>query len=266
MNKPLLNKTIVITRSVEQSEASVTVFNELGANVILFPTIKITDPDDYNLFDNAIKHWNKFDYLIFTSANAVQKFIDRIAELNILLNFNNIKTIVTGSKTAEVCKQNNIFVNFIPKEYSAANIIENIKNVIKDKNVFIPCSAIARDELSAGLIDAGAIVTKVPVYDVGLPNEEDISEHLELLKNSGTDVFIFTSPSTFKNFLTIMKIENPEKYFSDFIVAAIGTTTEAAIKGFNVRVDIVPKIFTMDSLAEEIINYFANIDLTTEHR
>lgn len=266
MNNPLSNKTIVITRSAEQSETSINIFKDLGADVIQFPTIKITALESFDLFDNAIKNFDDFDYIIFTSANAVQKFLERINELKISLNYNNVKVIVTGSKTAEVCKKENIQVDFIPAKYSAEGIIESIKEEIKNKKVFIPCSAIARKGLSEGLKSAGAVVTNVPVYDVGIPEEVEIKEHVDELNKSNPDVFIFTSPSTFKNFLTIMKIENPKNYFKDFTVATIGTTTEAEIKNYDIKADIVPKVFTMETLAEEIISYFEKTNLTIENK
>lgn len=266
MSKPLSNRTILITRSAEQSESSINIFKESGANVIQFPTIKITAPESFNLFDNAVKNFCEFDYLIFTSENAVKKFAERINELKISLNYEKIKIVVTGSKTAEICKEKNIKVDFIPDEYSAEAIIENLKEVIKNKKVFIPCSAIARKELSEGLKRAGAVVTKVPVYEVGIPDEDEIKKYVDELNKNFPDVFVFTSPSTFKNFLSIMKINNPKNYFKNFIVAAIGATTETAIKEFDVNVNIVPKIFTVESLAEEIINYFGKINLTIEHK
>lgn len=266
MSKPLLNRTIVITRSAEQSENTTNIFNDSGANVVLFPTIKITNPESFDLFDNAVKTFNEFDYLIFTSANAVQKFSERINELYISLNYDKINVVVTGSKTAEICKEKNIKIDFIPDEFSAEAIVENLKEEIKNKKVFIPCSAIARKELSEGLTRAGAIVTKVSVYDVGIPDADEVKEYVDALTKNNPDVFIFSSPSTFKNFLAIMKIENPKIYFKNFIVAAIGKTTETAIKEFDVNVNIVPKIFTMESLAEEVINYFEKLNLQIEHK
>ena len=264
MNKPLLNKTIVITRSPEQSESSIKIFESLGAEVISFPTIKINEPESFKLFDNAVKKINDFHYLVFTSANSVKKFSERIYELKISLSLEKIKIIVTGSKTAETCKEENIKVDLIPEEYSAEGIIKGIKEDLKNKNIFIPCSAIARMELSEGLSKAGANVTKVPVYDIGVPDGNEIKENVEQLNKSNPDVFIFTSPSTFKNFLEILKIEKPKDYFKNFIIAAIGTTTETAINSYGIKTDIVPKVFTMEALAEEIVSYFEKINLSME--
>jgi uroporphyrinogen-III synthase len=266
LNKPLSNKTIVITRSPEQSETSLKIFENLGANVIQFPTIKITEPESFELFDNAVKKFTDFDYLIFTSANSVKKFLKRINELKISLSFEKIKVIATGSKTADACNEKSIKVDFIPDNYSAEGIIEGIKEDIKSKNIFIPCSAIAKKELSEELSEAGANVTKVPVYDVGLPDGNEIKENVEQLNNSKPHVFVFTSPSTFENFLTILKVKDPEIYFKDFIVAAIGTTTETAINNYGIKTDIVPKVFTMESLAEEIVSYFEKGNLIKERR
>lgn len=265
MNKPLQNKTIVITRGVEQSESSLNIFGNLGANVILFPTIKIINPVSFELFDEAVKNFNNFNYLIFTSVNSVNKFSERISDLNILLDFTNIKVVATGSRTAKACLENNIKVDLIPVKYNAENIIDNLKDEIKNKNVLVPCSAIAREELVSGLTSAGANVVKTVIYEVGIPDKDEIAEYISELNRNSPDVFIFTSPSTFKNFLSILKIDNPEIYFRNTVIAAIGTTTESAIESFNVNVNIVPEVFTIEALAESVTDYFEKINFTNQH-
>lgn len=266
MNKPLLNKNIVITRSAVQSDSSIKLFEELGASVLQFPTISIIDPSSFELFDNAVTNLANFDYLIFTSANAVKSFSKRITDLSISPDLTKIKVIVTGSKTSESCREEKIKTDIIPPEYSARSIIESVKNDINGKKVFIPCSAIARDELSEGLSEAGAEVTKVPVYDVGLPEVNDVENKIVKLNQNKHDVFIFTSPSTFENFLTIMKIDKPEDYFEGSIIAAIGTTTETAINKHGLITDIVPKVFTMEALADAIVKYFEKDKLIIERK
>jgi len=129
---------------------------------------------------------------------------------------------------------------------------------LKNKVVFIPRSAIGREELPKGLKDLGAIIKSVPVYNVSLPSGDKMKQSLEVLNNSDPDLFIFTSPSTFENFLLIMGIKNPVGYLGKFDVAAIGPTTKEAIENKNVKVEILPDEFTIEGLIKKIIEYYSN--------
>ncbi len=81
-------------------------------------------------------------------------------------------------------------------------------------------------------------------------------EYKEKLKNSNPDLFVFTSPSTFQNFLEIQNIIDPVRYFSRYDVAVIGPTTKAALEKKKVRVNIIPKEYTIDGLVNSIVDYY----------
>ncbi|RPI68675.1 MAG: TetR family transcriptional regulator, partial [Ignavibacteriales bacterium] len=149
---PLKNRTIVITRSVEQSKESSAVFSELGADVLIFPTLEIVPPSSWKQFDEAVIDKNEINYIIFTSAHAVIMFIQRLKEINIDFNFNNIKVVAVGNKTAAVCKELGIFVNIIPSKFSGDAVVDELsKYDLKNKIIFIPRSAIGREALPQGL-------------------------------------------------------------------------------------------------------------------
>jgi uroporphyrinogen III methyltransferase/synthase len=128
--------------------------------------------------------------------------------------------------------------------------------VLKDKLVFIPRSAIGREDLPKGLEELGAKIVTVPVYNVSLPSIESVQQNIEQLNSTKPDVFIFTSPSTFENFLLIMKINNPVSFFKNYDVAAIGPTTKSAIENSKVKVSIMPDEFTIKGLANKMIEFY----------
>lgn len=254
---PLKSKTIVITRTVEQSKESSAIFSELGANVIIFPTLEIVPPSSWKQFDEAVMDSNKIDFIIFTSVHSVNMFIGRCEELNIDFNFNRIKVVAVGNKTASVCKEAGIPVNIIPSKFSGDAVVDELsKYDVKGKVIFIPRSAIGREALPQRLNELGAVLKSVQAYNVSLPSREGIKENIERLDAQPPDLFIFTSPSTFENFLQIMKIDDPVKYFRNFIVAAIGPTTKASIEERKVKVDIIPDEFTIEGLAKTIVDYY----------
>ncbi len=256
---PLKGKTIVITRTIEQSRESAAALTNLGANVILVPTLEIVPPSDWSKFDSVVAHPDKIDFIIFTSVHAVQMFSKRCKEVGTIINYNRIKVVAVGNKTSSYCHKNNISVNIVPEKFSAEGVIEALsKYNLKNKVVFIPRSAIGREELPLGLKDLGAIIKSVPVYNVAIPSGDNLKLSLQQLDSSQIDLFIFTSPSTFENFLQIADIKNPFQYFGRFDVAAIGPTTKEAIEAKKVKVKIMPDEFTISGLINKIVDYYSN--------
>ncbi|MFO7526298.1 MAG: uroporphyrinogen-III synthase [Ignavibacteriaceae bacterium] len=255
--RPLKNKKFVLTRTVEQSKESASAFSELGAEVIIFPTLEIVPPSSWDEFDRIVSEQDKIDFIILTSAHAVKMYAKRLKELNIEILYKQIKVVAVGSKTYSVCEKHNVPVHIIPKKFSGEGVVEALsKYDLKNKLVFIPRSAIGREDLPHGLAELGAIIKTVPVYNVSLPTKENISENIKRLNNSKPDLFIFTSPSTFENFLQIMDITNPISYFNGYDIAAIGPTTQSAIESKKVKVNIMPDEFTIQGLVKKVIEYY----------
>ena len=255
--RPLKNKTIVLTRTVEQSKESSAIFSELGANVIVFPTLEIVSPNNWDGFDELVLSNKRIDFIVFTSAHAVTMFLKRCADLNTSIDFNKIKVVAVGNKTKSVCEENNIKVDIVPKKFSGEGVVEELsKYNLKDKLVFIPRSAIGRDDLPKGLEEQGARIISIPVYNISLPSKDSLHVNIEKLNSTSADVFIFTSPSTFENFLLIMNINNPVSSFKNYDVDAIGPTTKAAIENSKVKVSIMPDEYTIKGLANKMIEFY----------
>ena len=255
----LKDKTIIITRGVNDSIDSFLKLEEFGARIVHFPTLQYKPTDDWSTFDTAASKSNEIDFIIFTSTNTVIYFSRRCRETNIKWNFETTKVVAVGNKTAEECRKNKIPVSIIPEKFSVGGIIKVLSTFeIKNKKIFLPCSEIARKELPEKLNEQGAKVITTVIYKVGLPPRKIIEDNLQLLMSVKPDIFIFTSPSTFKNYLEIMKISEPIKYFDGLIIAAIGPATKEEIENHKITVNIVPQEHTIDGLVEEIKNYYIN--------
>ncbi len=259
--RPLKNKTIVLTRTIEQSKESAAIFSELGANVIVFPTLEIVPPNNWDKFDEVILSSPKIDFIVFTSAHAVTMFLKRCNELDKKIDFEKTKVVAVGNKTKTVCEEHGIKVDIVPKKFSGEGVVEELsKYELKDKFIFIPRSAIGREDLPTGLEELGAKIIAVPVYNVSLPSRESLEQNINQLNSSKLDVFVFTSPSTFENFLLIMNINNPVSFFKNYDVAAIGPTTKSAIEKSKVNVSIMPDEFTIKGLANKMIEFYNKVE------
>lgn len=259
MNSPLQNKKVVLTRSREQADRNIEQLRKLGAEVIFIPTIKIVFEEvDSTKFVDI----NDFDFIIFTSANAAESFHRFIEQNKIIWNSENQIIAATGSKTASKCSELRIKVDLIPEDFSAEGLISKFSEFnLSGKKIFIPASKIARDELKEGLLNLGADVKLIPFYNVVKTDAAEVSVELERVKKEKIDLYIFTSPSTYNNFIELADVKEPAEFFTGSMISSIGPTTAEAIVKSGVQVDLIPNAYTMDSLIESIINHFQNSEI-----
>lgn len=251
----LKDKKILVTKSRDEAEKSFGCLVEQGAEIIYFPTIRIISKVDSDEIREILSKSYEFDYLILTSVNAAEVFNTAVEKYK--LDLAHCKVAATGSSTAERCRGLGIYVHIIPKEFSANGLIKKFAEFdITNKRILIPGSSLSREDLRLGLIELGAEVVSLPIYDVAEMKSENLNEELEKLSKEKPDIFVFTSPSSFENFLKIMNVEDVATYFDRKIICSIGTTTEKAIRSYNLTVNIVPYIFSLDGIADAILKYF----------
>ena len=101
----------------------------------------------------------------------------------------------------------------------------------------------------------GAKVDEVSTYTVREP-QVDSKEVVSLLKNRRIDLITFTSPSTFTNFIALMKGEHIAKLLKGVKVAAIGPVTKKEITKRGIRVPITASQHTVPGLVDSLIAYY----------
>jgi uroporphyrinogen-III synthase len=251
----LKNKTILITKGETESKKNLDLLRHEGAELIFCPTIKMLPATNSPELDDALKMFSQFDYLVFTSANAVEIFFDITKKRK--LNLAKVKVAAVGKSTADECQSVGITVDILPDEFSTKGLIEKFSEFdLIDKKIFIPGSSLSGGELNLGLSEFGAHVYSVPIYDVVQNELCNLKNEHKKIQKKHPNVFVFTSPSSFDSFLRIMNVVDPDKYFGASTICAIGTTTENAIRERGLTVHIVPKTFSLQGISDAIIKYF----------
>src|SRR6476620_4422422 len=101
-SRPLFGKRILVTRPREQAGELVDLLEAMGAEAIEAPMIRILPPDDYAPLDEACARAGTFDWIIFSSANAVDVFMERLLRTPLDLRaLGGVRLCVVGSATAE---------------------------------------------------------------------------------------------------------------------------------------------------------------------
>ena len=250
--KTLFGKKIIVTRAREQASSLVEILEEEGAHVIEFPTIEIVEPEDYSELDRAIQMIKNYNWIIFTSVNGVKYFMKRLKyhgkDVRIL---NGINICAIGPKTSEIFENFGITPDLIPEKYQAEYIIEGLKKIgISGKRFLLPRAKVARDILPERIKKLGGIIDVVTVYETKMP-DTNRDEVINYLKEKKIDYITFTSSSTVKNFMEMIGDKNLLKNVK---IVSIGPITSETIRGFNLKVDIEAKDFTIEGIKEAIIN------------
>ncbi|MFQ5834505.1 MAG: hydroxymethylbilane synthase [bacterium] len=254
--KPLFGKQILITRPEAQAKNLVGLLEDQGAEVIEFPTIKISSLNGYQKLDLAIERLSDYEWIIFTSPNGVDHFWRRMKmKGRDARSLSKLKIGAIGPKTAVKLENMGITADFLPDEYSSQGIIKGIEKFkIKGKKVLLPRADIAPSRLPNGLKKLGARVEEVAAYKTHLSKGENFAILKNRLKNRKIDIIIFTSSSTVRNFVKLIG----DVDLGGARVACIGPITAREAEKSGIKPDIVPPEYTIEALVEEIINVLSN--------
>lgn len=255
--KPLRGKKILITRAREQSKEFAAQLKKFGAEVIEFPTIEIVPPLSWKALDRAITRLNAYDWILFTSANGVAFFFQRLREKGMnRRSLSGIKIGAIGPATAQSLKQRGLRVDYIPKEFIAESILRGFKKMgIQGKQILLARAQKARDILPEGLRTMGARVDVAEAYRTVKPKGGTMRLR-HLLKNKEVDVITFTSSSTVNHFVDLLKKEDLQKLLKGIVIACIGPVTARTAREAGLKVHIQPKEYTIPALSRSITEYF----------
>lgn len=253
---PLIGKKILITRAREQSGEFVALLKKMGGEVIEFPTIEIVPPLGWKDLDRAIHQLKSYDWIIFTSANGVHFFWQRLKEKGKHRLPPSLKVCAIGPATSRQLKEKNIPVAYMPKEFIAESILEGFEKMfIKGKRILLARAKKARDVLPKGLRKMGAEVDVVEVYRTVRP-KGGRKRLKQLLKKEKIDVITFTSSSTVDHFAERLQREELKKLLRDMAIACIGPVTARTAKAWGINAQIQPKEYTISGLTKAIVEYF----------
>ena len=248
--KPLFGKRILVTRARAQASEFADLLEENGAQVVQCPTIKIHPVD----VDTAyVRSTHEYDWIIFTSINAVEIFYERLRENGKDARaFGGCKICAVGPKTVDALNRIGINPDFVPSHSRGSVIAAEIEDV-NGKKILLPRAKIATDDLPNGLRERGGLVDDVPLYAT-VKVSEGSHETIEAdLLNGRIDVVTFTSSSTVTNFLEMFPARTPTVLLANVKVAVIGPTTQKTAVEYGVRVDVVAKDASVESLVEAIV-------------
>jgi uroporphyrinogen-III synthase len=240
--KALEGKRIVVTRAREPAAELSDKLRALGAMSIEWPMIAFAPPDDGAPLDEAIQHIRQYAWVVFSSANGVRFFCERLANSKALIQ----RIAAVGERTAEALRRNGLSVDVVPTEFTAAQLASALGEAVGQK-ILLLHPDIAPPDLAQSLRAHGAQVDEIVTYrTVPVQYEQPITL-------DDVDAVTFASASAAQNFVAQLRGRSvPESV----CIACIGPSTAAAARKVGLRVSVVAGTHTLDGLVESLVAYF----------
>jgi len=262
----LAGKTILVTRAAGQSGSFSEYLQQVGARVIEMPALEIGPPSSWAALDAAIAQLQSFDWLIFTSANGVHYFFERLHAQGLdARSLAGVQIAVVGKKTAASLTQQGLKPDLIPPDFVADALVAHFPNqdLTNTKILFPRVETGGRDTLVAELSAQGAAVVEVPAYESGCP-PAIAPAVLDALQTRSVDIITFASSKTVQNFCHLLEqaasdSHTPAGYWhwlENIAIASIGPQTSETCRSLLGRVDIAAATYTLKGLTQAIIDYY----------
>ena len=240
---PLEGKRIVVTRPHGRGGDLPEKLERLGAEVSEVPLIEIRPLDDTHALDQAVTDPAGYDWVVFTSENAVSAVGIRLGG-----PLSKVRVAAVGPATADAVRVFGVEPAFVP-ERSAAEAIPAGLGDLEGMRVLLPQADIADPALAEELRSAGADVAAVVAYRT-VETTPDMSGILALRV---ADAIVVASASAARS---LAAVAESVATIRGQLVVAIGPKTAAAARDLRLPVGLVAQAATAEGIIHALVTHF----------
>ncbi|MCL2882420.1 MAG: uroporphyrinogen-III synthase [Coriobacteriia bacterium] len=287
-------RRIILTRAAGKNEEMAARISEAGGSPFIFPTIASAPVADDHIIREALAQVERYSFIVFTSAQAVEYFTHYRKPLP---QGERLRYVAVGSATAKALRARGVADVLVPDDFRAEGVVKLFTGLALDLKksgampmtrepaassapaVLVPRALVAREVLPQALEQLGFEVTVAPLYETVLPEVSagELSRVLQVGPEGqarlACDAVVFTSPSTAKNFVTLIEQAAADRMGSGTVLSSaaisgatllaevdcysIGTPTTTALRHLAVPEDRIYQApqATTDSLFATLSDY-----------
>lgn len=245
--RPLFGARVLITRPRDQAATLRDRLAELGAQVLVQPMIRISEPADWKPVDAALADLDQYDWLVFSSANGVRCLLDRLlATGGDMRKLGSVRLAAIGPATAEEIARYRLRADLVPDEYRAEALAATLVDEAAGRTFLLARASRGREVLAEELRGAGGTVDQIVVYsstDVEAP-DPDVAAALAAGR---VDWITVTSSAIARSLVRL---------FGDDLrragLASISPITSDALRELGHEPAVEAARYTMDGLVEAL--------------
>ncbi len=241
-----------------QSEVLSKQLSALGAIPVILPLVAFSDPEDFAPLDRAIAQVERFDWILFTSGQAVRAVVVRSKSLKAPLDRagSKLRFAAVGPVSAEAVRQAGLPVEYVANTHNGVALADELGERLRGRNVLLPRSDRANPDLPRALKSHGAYVTEVIAYRTLQPREVD-THNLSQIAAGEADAILFFSPSAVQHFAELAGLEHLRSLQDKLAITAVGPVTAGALGHSNVQRIVVAPDTTAAAVVRALEEHFA---------
>ena len=249
--RPLLGRSVGVTRPVTQSAGVVGRLVQLGAEPVLMPTIEILPPVSSSEVDSVLDRLDEFDWIVFTSANGVAGLLGRLWDVGAdLRRLSNCRLAAIGPATAEALAGYRLRADLVPESFRAEALGEALGSRVEGARVLWARASRGRDVLPDLLEKAGADLHQLVVY-----RNEDVegwpAGTVERLAAGRLDWIGLSSPSIARGVARLAR--SADVSLDSTRLASISPVTSQAAREVGLEVSVEAETSPWDGLLAAIV-------------
>lgn len=254
--RKLAGQWILLARARHQSADTVVRFGRLGAVVVSQPAIAIGPPSDPAALDAAITRLDSYDWLVFSSANGVRFFFERLWNLSgDMRRLGRVKLAAIGPGTDESLGAFQLRADVVPGEYRAESLADALLPEARGKRCLLVRASRGREVLAERLSAGGATVEQVVAYestDVE-PDAGRLGSVSRLLDEGRIDWLPVTSSSIARSVARIFG-----RRLSKTRLASISPITSEVLRELGHEPTVEAARYTIDGIVEAMCGYVSS--------
>jgi hydroxymethylbilane synthase len=236
--RPLRGRRIAITRPRGRSARVATELERLGATVVVVPLVRVEPPEGGAALEGALRELDRYDWVVFTSANGVAAVGARAGSLK------GARVAAVGPATAAAVRGLGCEPAFVPDRFAAEAIPAGLEP-LAGARVLLPQADIADLALADALRARGATVDAVAAYrtvEVELAPDE-------LAELRGADAVVLASGSAARSLAS-------RGGAGDALLVCIGPKTAEAVREVGLPVGLVAEEATAEGIIQALTSHF----------
>ncbi len=251
--RPLHGRRVFVTRTRAQAGKLSRLLREAGAEPLEYPAIRIVPPSSFAALDKAVAHLRSVGWVVFTSANAVDAFWDRLFAARLDSRaLSGVRVAAVGSATADALRGRGVIADLVPETFTSKALAAAMGRPVdgasdEQRRIVVPQAEDAPAEMIETLERNGWLCERVPAYRTERDDASVASGRSAI--EEGIDAVLFTSASTVRSFVDLWGMPP-----ADCIVCCIGPRTAQAADELGLDVGAVAVQQSVEGLVAALVS------------
>ena len=247
--RPLHGKKVVVTRARPQASSLASRLQELGAEVVQLPAIRIEPTIETAEVEGMLERISEYGLICLTSPNGADQLFAALESKGLDARaLSGARIAAIGPGTSAALMRHGIRADVVPEDFVAEALVEALAETdLTGVSVLVARAQEARDTLPEGLSRLGAEVDVVALYRTVA---EDLDEDA-IARARGADFVTFTSSSTVKNLVSAL----PDRSVLEAArIVSIGPITSQTAEDEGLEVHVEASRHDIDGLIEALVS------------